>query len=553
MGRSGDFTRRKLLGGAAAAGAASLIRPAAGLAAKPDRAPLVSDLSIGSLASQSPPLSAPRQFVLVGLEWAAPAGALIELRAQAPSGRWSPWVPASTLGHDPDAHASAGARYGEPVWTGAADRLQVRSDRPVDGLRAHFVSLNQPLARAAQGLALAAPILNAGPGQPPIIARHGWGAGQARPVHAPTYGTVDLAFVHHTVNPNGYSAAQVPALLLSIFYYHVQVRGFWDIAYNFIIDLYGGIWEARAGGIDMAVIGAHAGAYNAESTGVAVLGDFMNVVPSQAAMASLQRLLAWKLSLHGLPSQGQVTVVVNPLSAFYTPFPPGAHVSLPRISGHREGDLTDCPGDALYAQLPSVRSQVASLAGVPAKLTLQSAPATPSAGTPVTVSGQLQLLTGEGLGGALVELQQLRLKGFSATAVTLATATTASDGSWSVPPFTAESTTLLRGLYRSHPAAVSDWVAIEVVPVITLTLVSPSPLQVSGTISPAKRVVVVDLYPAGRTGGKPVATRKVSASNGQFSATFPHARPGNHVLVARSQADAQNAAGVSPQLAVSVP
>jgi N-acetylmuramoyl-L-alanine amidase-like protein len=553
MGRSRTITRRKLLGGAAAAGAASLVGPAAGLAAKPDGARVVSDLWIGSLEGQSPPIRAPRRFVLVGLEWASPAAALIEVRAQAPSGRWSSWVPASTLGHDPDAHVSTAGRFGEPLWTGVADGLQVRSDRPVDGLRAHFVSPGPPVARAASGPPLATPILNAGPGQPPIIARQGWGGGQAQPVHTPTYGTVDLAFVHHTVNPNGYGAAQVPALLLSIFYYHVQVRGFWDIAYNFIIDLYGGIWEARAGGIDMAVIGAHAGAYNAESTGVAVLGDFMNVVPSQAAMASLQRLLAWKLSLHGLPAQGQVSVVVNPASAFYTPFPPGAHVSLPRIAGHREGDLTDCPGDALYAQLPSIRPQVASLAGVPAKLTLQTAPATPRAGMPLTVTGRLQLLTGEGLGGALVELQQLRLKGLSATAVTLATATTASDGSWSVPPFTAENTTLLRGLYRSHPAAVTDWLSIEVVPAITLTLVSASPLQVSGTITPARRVVTVDLYAAGRTGGKPVSTRKVSASSGQFSATFPHARPGNHVLVARSQAGALNAAGASPQLAVTVP
>ena len=552
MGRPRTLTRRKLLGGAAAAGAASLIHPGAGLAAKPDETHVVSDLWIGSLTGQSPPIRAPRRFVLVGLEWASPAGALIELRAQSPSGRWSPWVPASTLGHDPDAHASTGGRFGEPVWTATADRLQVRSDRPVDGLRAHFVSLGAPLARAASG-ALATPILNAGPGQPPIIARQGWAGGQARPVHAPTFGTVDLAFVHHTVNPNGYSAAQVPALLLSIFYYHVQVRGFWDIAYNFIIDLYGGIWEARAGGIDMAVIGAHAGAYNTESTGIAVLGDFMNVVPSQAAMASLQRLLAWKLSLHGLPAQGQVTVVVNPASAFYTPFPPGAHVSLPRIAGHREGDSTDCPGNALYAQLPSVRSQVASLAGVPAKLTLQAAPTMPSAGVPLTATGRLQLLTGEGLGGAQVELQQLRLKGLSATAVTLATATTAADGSWSVPPFTTENSTLLRGLYRSHPAAASDWIAIEVVPAITLALVSASPLRISGTISPAKRVVTVDLYAAGRTGGKPLASRKVGASRGRFTATFSPRNAGNYVIVARSQADAANAAGESPQIAVSVP
>ena len=177
-------------------------------------------------------------------------------------------------------------------------------------------------ARSAAALPLAAPVLNAGPGQPPIIARRAWAAGQAHPRNGPFYGTVKLAFVHHTVNPNGYSAAAVPSLLRAIFDYHVQVRGFFDIAYNFIIDAYGRIWEARAGGIDMAVVGAHAGAYNAQSTGVAMLGDFMNVVPRPAAMNALQHLLAWKLSLHGKPARGRANVIVDPADAFYTPFRP---------------------------------------------------------------------------------------------------------------------------------------------------------------------------------------------------------------------------------------
>ena len=87
----------------------------------------------------------------------------------------------------------------------------------------------------------------------------GLGPGRARPAGPASYGTIKLAFVHHTDNPNGYSWADVPALLLAIFDYHRFVRGFFDIAYNFIIDPFGRIWEARAGGIDEPVVGAHAG------------------------------------------------------------------------------------------------------------------------------------------------------------------------------------------------------------------------------------------------------------------------------------------------------
>ena len=126
-----------------------------------------------------------------------------------------------------------------------------------------------------------------------------------------------------------------------------------------MIDAFGRIWEGRAGGIDMAVLGAQAGGYNAHSMGVAMLGDFMNVVPSRAAINAVEHLLAWKLSLHGVPAIGRATVVVDPADAFYTPFAPGAHVSLPRIAGHRDGDTTDCPGNALYRRLRSIRPRVA--------------------------------------------------------------------------------------------------------------------------------------------------------------------------------------------------
>lgn len=97
------------------------------------------------------------------------------------------------------------------------------------------------------------------------------------------------------------------------------------------------------------------------ATGVAVLGTFIDIVPPPAAIRALERLLAWKLSLHGVPAVGHVTVEVDPADAFYTPFKPGAHVSLPRVAGHRQGDSTDCPGDAFFARLPSIRPHVAAL------------------------------------------------------------------------------------------------------------------------------------------------------------------------------------------------
>jgi hypothetical protein len=277
---------------------------------------------------------------------------------------------------------------------------------------------------------------------------------------------------------------------LAIYDYHVQARGFRDIAYNFVIDLYGRIWEARAGGIDMAVIGAQAGGYNAQSTGVAVLGDFVNVVPSNAAIEALKRLLAWKLSLHGVPTEGRVTVVVNPADYFYTPYGPGAHVSLPRVAGHRDGDSTDCPGDAFYAQLPSIRPAITTLASAPAQITVNPLPKAATAGAAVIVTGRLRTLAGAPLSGAPVELQQLAAAGTN----TIARTTTASNGSWNASVILLRNAAL-RALHRPHPATVADWTEIAVAPAITLALASTAPLQVSGTIAPTKHHVTMSTPP----------------------------------------------------------
>ena len=307
---------------------------------------------------------------------------------------------------------------------------------------------------------LAQPVLDAGPGQPPIIARSVWAQGRARPAGPANYGTIKLAFVHHTVNPNGYSRGDVPALLLAIFDYHRFVRGYFDIAYNFIIDAFGRVWEARAGGIDEPVIGAHAGGYNAESTGVAVLGTFMSVVPPRAAISSLERLLAWKLALHGIPSLGKVTVVVDPAGAFYTPFRPGAHVRLPRVAGHRDGDLTDCPGNAFYARLPAIRPQIAALEGVPTVLTVTAASAAVTSGAPLTVSGTLAQRHGAPIAAAPIEVQRLTHD----RAITLATATTAADGTWTATLAPIERGVVLRALHPVAPAAASNVIGVAVTP-----------------------------------------------------------------------------------------
>jgi hypothetical protein len=558
------LTRRGLLGAAAAAGAGVLGRRAAVADAAPEGGGTVFAVDVGALSGASPEIAAARPFALAGVEWSGPRAARIELRARSRDGLWSRWALASGV-HGPDGGLERGTSIGDPVWTGPAHRVQLRTSVPVSRVRVHFVAAVVPgigtTADAAAAPPLASPVLAAGPGQPPIIARRAWAHGHG-PKLGPFYGDVRLAFVHHTVGANGYGAAQVPGIILGIYQYHRFVKGWFDIGYNFVIDAFGRIWEARAGGIDMPVMGAQAGGYNLESTGIAMLGTFTGVVPPPAAMAALERLLAWKLSLHGLPTSGHVTVEVDPSDAFYTPFKPGAHVSLPRIAGHRDGCSTDCPGNALYRRLPAVRSAVTLLTGEPARVTLAiggytlvfgadyltPAGTTILAGMSVPLSGTLTTLSGVPIAGAPVEVQQLTGAGVTAT---VATAITGADGVWSATVLPTEDV-LLRALHRPAPATASPFVYVDLAPVLTLRLVSSAPLVVAGTVTPGKRrveIVVYRLRPGRRR--KRVVLRRVGAVNGAFQTTL-RLRPGNYVVQAQAPADSRTVAGVSPALDVTV-
>jgi hypothetical protein len=457
---AGRVTRRTLLLATAGAAAARLSRPAVVLAALGGPPPSeLRDLRVGSLTPAGRTIDLGRSADLLGVQWHTPVGARVELRFRLPDGRWSPWQSAGAVGHGPDRQRVVDAIVGDPVWSGGTSVVQLRADRPLGGVRLHLIDASGGIGARRMALAgggwsrigesalaatlpRAGPLLSAGPGQPPIIARRAWARGRAHPRVAPIYGAVRMAFVHHTENPNGYLPREVPAMLRAIFAFHRYVHGWNDIGYNFVIDAFGRIFEARAGGIDEPVVGAQAGGYNLVSTGVAVLGSFTSRPISTPARQALQSLLAWKLALHGVPAEGRVAVRVNPEGAPYSRFPANALVSLPRIAGHRDADTTDCPGDALYRELPAIRAKVLRMATRPARATLAlgepSAPETeagPMGASPATLVGTLAFLDGTPIAGAtiLIQARSVVRRGELVREQTLARALTDGAGRWSLP------------------------------------------------------------------------------------------------------------------------
>ncbi|KZC07181.1 Peptidoglycan recognition protein 3 [Dufourea novaeangliae] len=83
------------------------------------------------------------------------------------------------------------------------------------------------------------------------------------------------------------------AIVRSYQNYHIDDRGWFDIGYSFVIGEDGNAYEGR--GWDK--VGAHAPGYNSQSIGICVIGDFSDVLPNEAALDTLNKLIEYGISL----------------------------------------------------------------------------------------------------------------------------------------------------------------------------------------------------------------------------------------------------------------
>jgi hypothetical protein len=428
------LTRRQALKLGAATAALGALRPSPSALAAPraEAFSLAIDAPLAGAAATNgwrttPICDAPGRFDLIGLGWRRGSHAEAQVRARRRGGRWSRWTHLHETGdHGPD--AGRGPAGTDPAWTGAADQFQLRLKGHPRGLRARFVR-SGPAARALQAqrpLAHASARRRQIPGAPVIITRAQWGGDTVVPRAAPSYGQVQLAFVHHTVNTNDYGPEDSAAIVLGIAKYHRDHNGWNDLGYNFLVDQYGQIFEGRAGGIDLAIVGAQAQGFNSVSTGVACIGTYMTVAQTEAGMEALARIIGWKLSYHAIPVAGEVTV--TSAGGETNRFPSGTPVTFQRISGHRDGNATSCPGTVLYGQLADLRIRAARYATAGAGVTVRAA-STRLRGTATAIlSGALRFADGSSAAGAPVEVIYTSRTGGAPSPLT--TARCAVDGSW---------------------------------------------------------------------------------------------------------------------------
>lgn len=291
------------------------------------------------------PLSKTAHFIAFTLRCSgADTSGSFDLRASADGRSWGDW---QTLTDDAHADRRTGVRQFELLFLPADSRfVQIRSAGVWATLAGDLIFYSP----------LQAPDTDPAPVQPPpdrfacpcpqpaYVNRAGWGGPPTQqPGCTPAYTSVTHLIVHHQA---GVADPPYSAVIQAIWQLHVYTNGWCDIGYNWLIAPDGTVFEGRAGGNN--VLGAHFCGTNGNTMGVCFLGNYQTEQPTAAAQASLVKLLAWKCCDSNIEPTGV---------AYHA----GSGLTLNRISGHRDGCSTLCPGDNLYVRLPILRLQTDSL------------------------------------------------------------------------------------------------------------------------------------------------------------------------------------------------
>lgn len=174
--------------------------------------------------------------------------------------------------------------------------------------------------------------------KPEVRSREAWGAKETLEPYEDM--VPDRISVHHSQADQPFSLKDAAQELRIIQDFHQRGRGWADIAYHFLIDGSGRVWQGRP----EKALGAHVKDHNPGNIGVCVMGNFQKGRPTKAQMASLVALLRWVTESYA--------------------------VSPGEIRGHKDQQTaTRCPGSRLYSQLPAVRQAVLAPEKLAARVT----------------------------------------------------------------------------------------------------------------------------------------------------------------------------------------
>ena len=111
------------------------------------------------------------------------------------------------------------------------------------------------------------------------------------------------------------------------------------------------------------VIGAHAEGVNAQTTGVAAIGNYTHERPSQAQQRSIVKYLTWKFDITGIRADGSTWLTSAGGETQKTPA--GERVKVKPIFNHGTTNYTECAGKQMNKLVPKLRREVQRRLGQP--------------------------------------------------------------------------------------------------------------------------------------------------------------------------------------------
>ena len=171
--------------------------------------------------------------------------------------------------------------------------------------------------------------------------------------YTPTIISPDHIVIHHGASPDTYTDGA--AVVRSYWNYHVNTLAWSDIGYNFLTDKYGNIYQGRKNAdiIGQDVRGAHAGAANDDAIGINFLGNSDVTLPTTVQLDVCSQFMAWWFNNRGSSPTGSGDMTTQNSGV----------LDIPMISGHKDVNIggTTCPGDALYAEIPNLRTSTQTI------------------------------------------------------------------------------------------------------------------------------------------------------------------------------------------------
>jgi hypothetical protein len=160
----------------------------------------------------------------------------------------------------------------------------------------------------------------------PLMRRDAWTADAPRLWLLREGGDYDRITVHHQGGRQSISRVQnaVAAEIDAVYGGHRR-RQYGDIAYHFVVDYAGRVWEGRS----LSYQGAHVSRQNARNLGILVLGNFEQQAPSHESIEATSSLVRRLRDRFGIKRH--------------------------RLYGHRDLGSSVCPGKHLYPHVVALR------------------------------------------------------------------------------------------------------------------------------------------------------------------------------------------------------